>query len=375
MSVPKYIYKTNKISVLLELYRYAETKKFISEISKQIDWTTKKYRLPRIYMSKVWIYFGQMIMDIITERTDTDGDVYLDDGLFNESTGDHINNFYNDLNYRTNSEVFKSDSFGIKNWIKQMIKNIHNIQVDEEIEPFTVSTTHDTVIFKIITSLLKQCSPMLNFGTIYKHAILEFSITSELYQRVQRRFTLDQGFHNLLLCCLIRYETLGSGANQFMVDLEYKRQLQKLGMNFECFASPFNCYFDFYSSMFYDLEQYFGSSGSFMALTINPGMYMANPPYSIFLLYKMYDKIKANLNPHVTFIMSIPKWENFPLEHQIEADHLYRLRVVKHEKFHDPYKNLAMYLIPEYISYLFMSEENEDLETLFLTYRNIWKKN
>jgi hypothetical protein len=391
-TIPNYYYEIGKLSVTLELFRYVEMHACVVYLSREIDKITRNAQLPRIHMSKIWVYLSQMFMTILTERTyTTELEVNLDDGLFNRNKYDAIKDFYRDLNYATKSKYFRSDMFEIGKWIDDCIGMLKSLQsaVDQKIEPFTMIEGDDAVTFKINMDLLKR-SVTGNVSRYIKQQLFEnrnlpmmFHINKDVYDRVQKRYIKNEyGFHNLLLCCLIRYDVLGSGANQYMVDLNYKDELAKFGVDFECFASVFNCYYPNYCSMFYDLERHFGSCGSFMALQIKQGMYMANPPYSEYLLYRMYDKVKLALQSFtpVFFIMSIPKWNAFPLQTQIETYHLYSVGTIKREKFHIPMEHGKLVPIPEYISYLFFNEafgnsiENtyiDDLEKLFRTFKNM----
>lgn len=372
--VPSYEYQIHKISVTLELFRYTEMHTGVSYLFGEINNLIKLKKLIKMPIQKLWVYVSQMFMTILTERSFTnDSVVKLDDGLFNESkTQIAINDFYRDLNYATRSKHFKPDMFDITKWINDvinMLKSLHSV-IDETIEPFNVIMNDDdvdVVTFKIDRKLVQKSITTDEFRAnryimsqllVNNDIPLEFTINRDLYNRVQPRYLSDNGFNNLLLCCLIRYETLGSGANQFVVDLRYKDQLSQLGMNFECFASVFNCHYANYCSMFFDIERYFGSSGSFMALNIKSGMYMANPPYSEYLLSRMYDKVKTALSNNdndVCFIMSIPEWKKFPLETRINKENLYQLRVVKHDKFHNSMDHWKLITIPKYISYVLMN--------------------
>lgn len=387
--IPDYHYEVQKLSVTLELFRYVEMYQGVVYLSKEIDKITRLHHLPRIHLKRVWVYVSQMFMTILTERTyTTERKIHLEDGLFNRCVGDGIKDFYRDLNYVTGSNQFKFDMFDLHTWIEDVImrlKSLHMI-INDNIEPFTVIEDNDTFTFKINVELVKQSLRGKVSKYIQRHLFENdkiFTLNREMYDRVQRRYVKNEyGFHNLLLCCLIRYESLGSGANQYMVDLRYKEALEKFGMQFECFASVFNCYYPYYCSMFYDLERHFGSCGSFMALNLKQGLYMANPPYTEYLLYRMYDKIKLALSSStpIACIMSIPKWKAFPLETEITNDHLYSTHIIKHEKFHLPMEQQTLVPIPEYISYLFFNEtfrtQNtpdylHDLQTLFRSFKNI----
>ena len=55
---------------------------------------------------------------------------------------------------------------------------------------------------------------------------------------------------------------------------------RRFHVTFECFASPFNCYFSQYCSAFPDIDCYFGSRGSFFDFKPKSGSFQANPPFS-----------------------------------------------------------------------------------------------
>jgi 16S rRNA G966 N2-methylase RsmD len=216
--------------------------------------------------------------------------------------------------------------------------------------------------------------------TATKYRLPSVKVPKHIEEKCKKHYVGDaDNFHTLLLCILLRYDSLGSGANQFAVDLEYKDQLRNnYGTNFECFASVINRYYDNFCSMFYDLERDFGSKGSFMALDIKQGFYMANPPYDENLLAKMYQQVKKALSSNlpVAFIMSIPKWTDFALQKEIELDAIYDAEQIKHEYFHNPMSTDEKVLIPEYISYLFFNDayrtvaDTGSVRKTFLSFNN-----
>jgi hypothetical protein len=395
-NVPEYKYFISTVHPILELYRYQLIINFIEDLTKKINETlvnlpvnsAKLIPLPKFLLAnnlgqgetnhyikknRVHRYFSQLLMSILTDLTYDKDPVILDDGLLNNCDLKQTEQFYLDLNYYldpgSNKKVFTNDEFDIVNSIKKIIKSIYD---------FVPKISSSDSVYRLVnnfyqldTEILKKYGPaeltrsspadspqggMIDIlNTISKH----LQIPENVYRRVKKIYTgPSTQIDDYIFCCLVRYISLGSGANQYVVDLIYKKNLRKkFGVNFECFASVFNHYYDHYCSMFYDIEKYFGSHGSFMALKITQGFYMANPPYDNNLLHKMYLRVKKALhsNKSVAFIMSIPKWENYDLENQIGSEKLYHAKKIKTEYFLDPMTNKKV-LIPPYISYIFANE-------------------
>jgi hypothetical protein len=346
-NVPEYQYRISTIHPILELYRYQLIINFIDDLSKKINGTNHYIKKDRIHR-----YFSQLLMNILTDLTYDKDPVILDDGLLNNCDSKQTEQFYLDLNYYLNNKkVFINDEFGIVNSIKKII---------DSIQDFVPKINSNDSVYQLVNNFYQ-----LNTDVLKKYGMNNILISKHLhmpenvYHRVKKTYTgpVTQ-MNDYIFCCLVRYVSLGSGANQYVVDLGYKKNLRKnFGVNFECFASVFNHYYDHYCSMFYDIEKYFGSHGSFMALKISQGFYMANPPYDNNLLHKMYLRVKKALHSDkaVAFIMSIPEWKNYDLENQIESEKLFHAKKNKTEYFLDPMSNKKV-LIPPYISYIFANE-------------------
>lgn len=71
---------------------------------------------------------------------------------------------------------------------------------------------------------------------------------------------------------------------------------RKFRVTFECFASPFNCYFSQYCSAFPDIDCYFGSRGSFFEFRPKSGSFQANPPFSEEVMLAMADHMISLLD-------------------------------------------------------------------------------
>ena len=112
---------------------------------------------------------------------------------------------------------------------------------------------------------------------------------------------------------VFRYQLLGSNNNQLGVLPQILNKMNNdFGLNFELFASSINCTFKNYCSLYYDIEKYFGSHGSFFNIQLKDGTYSFNPPYQRDIIEmginKIFNLLKAEENK-LTFIITIPIWD------------------------------------------------------------------
>jgi hypothetical protein len=121
----------------------------------------------------------------------------------------------------------------------------------------------------------------------------------------------------LILIILFRYQLLGSNNHQLGVKSDIMKKMHEdYNLNYECFASAINCTFNHYCSVYYDIEKYFGSFGSFFNLTPIKGTFGLNPPYQKEIIESCITKSLAHLEESqkaekdLTFIITIPIWDN-----------------------------------------------------------------
>ena len=165
--------------------------------------------------------------------------------------------------------------------------------------------------------------------TYYKFDIdVDFVITDKRLQNILKNILLPQKIYDKLVNIytgpknkvdeylwgiIFRYQLLGSNNHQLAVLPNIMQKMNKdYKLNFECFASSINSTFPNYCSIYYDLEKYFGSVGSFYNMIPISGTFGINPPYqkdiidySIHKLFEYLDKTNQNL----TFIITIPIWD------------------------------------------------------------------
>jgi len=121
----------------------------------------------------------------------------------------------------------------------------------------------------------------------------------------------------LILIIIYRYQLLGSNNHQLGVKSDIMKQMKNdYNLNYECFASSINCTFPHYCSVYYDVERFFGSFGSFFNLIPIKGTFGLNPPYQKEIIENSITKAlehleEANKNDkELTFIITIPIWDN-----------------------------------------------------------------
>jgi len=383
-TVPEYIYKTTDIvSPILELFRLKQINTIIYSIRQSVQKVLDANHISKkISDKKVRQYFSQLLMSIYSNRTmQPSNKITLSDGLFNLPMLDETKGFYRDLNFFFGRDLFKNDEFDLVDLINGAIKSITNFVQEHTSHLTDVVYQFDTKYNKFTLDLKTLAQFNLDKTA---NRVNDLVIDNEILNKNRAKYLTNPfgekySFLSIMLVCLLRYHALGSGANQFVVDIEYKKRLREFGFNFECFASAINHFYDYYGSLFYDIEKYLGSQGSFMAIKIVQGCYMANPPYDDKLLANMYQKVIQSLgsNKPVAFIMSLPKWPDFWLENQVDTEHVYRLKKLKYEFFMNPLSK-KMVLIPPYVSYLFYNDAFikkhgdliESLGSTFMTFQN-----
>jgi hypothetical protein len=151
-------------------------------------------------------------------------------------------------------------------------------------------------------------------------------IPHQVYNKIERMyrqtgFGLPNFFHKYLWFNLTLYHILSGPGLQWALPPSVMFTLkQEMGCNTEIFASPINCYYNRYYSLF-PHDRYFGSLGNFFqasASEFRSGTYQVNPPFIEPLFVKATDKIIKLLDKaeetcnKLTFIYIMPIWDDFP---------------------------------------------------------------
>jgi len=138
------------------------------------------------------------------------------------------------------------------------------------------------------------------------------------YNKLKNFYNGDNSKMDELITIIIyRYQLLGSNNHQLGVKSDIMQKMKKdYNLSYECFASSINCTFNHYCSIYYDVEKYFGSFGSFFNLQPTQGTFGLNPPYQKEIIETSILKALGHLEEAqkeeklLTFIITIPIWDN-----------------------------------------------------------------
>jgi len=134
-----------------------------------------------------------------------------------------------------------------------------------------------------------------------------------IYNRLEQKYTGPKNkLDEYIWAILYRYQLLGSNNHQLAVLPSIMHQMKAdYNLDFECFASSINSLSTNYCSIYYDLERYFGSVGSFFNITPLKGVFGFNPPYQKDIIttgcLRLLDLLKDNND--LSFIITIPIWD------------------------------------------------------------------
>ena len=124
-----------------------------------------------------------------------------------------------------------------------------------------------------------------------------------------------------VFCCVHRYETLfrfKGGHLSACPAAAFAALRSGFEVYREAFSSPLNRSFRScdYFSLFYDVDRFFGSRGSFYAALPPPGSYQANPPYDANSMTRAVEHICATLDAYehlgpkgaTSFVLVLPRY-------------------------------------------------------------------
>lgn len=289
-------YKRDLVDIDLELFRQKQFDIIAEKIKMQLDGASVKKRKYTIDSAIKQNILARIIMSWWTSQQDFSE---LEDGLFP----------YNlDEKYEDMAMVIANDTFNKIEHVKGFrLRMLFNDAIDAIRKYKSKKVTYDFFI--------DEKNAKFNVNGI------DFKIPIETYNKLVKRANRSD-VNDLILCLLLRYNTLSSGGNQWAMPNNVKEELRQLyGIDFECFASSINHYYDNYCSLFYDIEKHFMSLGPFHTIEYNSGFYMLNPPYVEEVLIVMINVVLNALEKGsgaLSFMIGLPKWKNFPSIEQVE---------------------------------------------------------
>lgn len=185
--------------------------------------------------------------------------------------------------------------------------NYKNIKNNYDIKKFIIDN-NKFCSFKIITTFKINDKKLQN-------TLNNILIPIKVYNKLADRYIGDpKKMDQIIWAIIYRYQLLGSNNHQLAVLPNImKNMYNDYQLNFECFASAINSTFSSYCSIYWDLEKYFGSVGSFFNFIPIKGTFGFNPPYQKDIIEVGITKLLSildNTNNELTFIITIPIWDN-----------------------------------------------------------------
>ena len=218
-----------------------------------------------------------------------------------------INNIINDLSCNYTDLLIKLNNY---------VDNKYDIHVTKEIiiqERNSKKILFYKFILHITNTIIKNKTYCNKLYNIINNIILPINEYNNMKSKYTQNYTNNQKMDNIIWIILFRYQLLSSNNNQLAVlpnilenmKIDYK-------LSFECFASAINSTMPNYCSIYYDVEKYFGSIGSFFNMIPTKGTYSFNPPYQHDIINNGIEKIIKYLDntiDELTFIITIPIWD------------------------------------------------------------------
>jgi hypothetical protein len=168
-------------------------------------------------------------------------------------------------------------------------------------------------------------------------------IPVEQYNEMKNRYNNinDDDNHNyldtLIWIILFRYQLLSSNNNQLaVIPSIYHNMINDFNLSVECFASAINTSLDYFCSIYYDVEKYFGSIGNFFNIEPIRGVYSFNPPYQYDVISNGIIKIINHMeksSEKLAFIITIPIWDNEGKQIMLDNNMENNNNIIKYEDF------------------------------------------
>jgi len=203
------------------------------------------------------------------------------------------------LNYYKTSKIYINNKTNYR--IKKTILNIKKNKNSE------IETTFYK--FNIIVLFAIKDKRLLNILNNILIPIKIFDKMNSIYTGPKNKFD------EILWLIIYRYQLLGSNNHQLAVLPNIMNKMYSdYNLNFECFASAINSTFPKFCSIYWDLERYFGSVGSFFNILPIKGTFGFNPPYQKDIIemgiHKLFNFLDTSTE-QLTFIITIPIWDSY----------------------------------------------------------------
>jgi len=203
------------------------------------------------------------------------------------------------------------------------IKNTINYNID--ITTLEVLPTISNKVNNILDKFEKKCKYTLKYENnylIFNSDIGDYKLylDNKLFNKLKKSYTGSFDIMEIVFVILLRYTLLENKKQSINLSANFiydnKKITNKIKLDVELFGSPINHNLDKYCSLFYDLEQYFGSIGSVFCVDdkiwSDNTYFVANPPFDESIMEYMANMIINVLDKYekCCFIIIIPDWRS-----------------------------------------------------------------
>ncbi len=226
------------------------------------------------------------------------------------------------------------------NKLAEYKNNINNVNI------YKTETTYDRnnknilfYNFHISNNNNKICNKLTNI-------INNIMIPVEQYNEMKNRYKYpmdnevddsDNYMDKIIWIILFRYQLLSSNNNQLaVIPKVYNKMIIDFDLSVECFASAINTSLDYFCSIYYDVEKYFGSLGNFFNIIPKRGVYSFNPPYQFDVISNGILKIINHMEStqeKLAFIITIPIWDNEGKQIMLDNNMENNNNIIKYDDF------------------------------------------
>jgi len=347
------IKKKTLVEPILELYRgkiYCNIiNYFIYIITKHLD--KNIFNIKKSFQRTLTNILSSWLFTLYSTNTDKDSDVFIPSNFKDTSILElTLMDFTKyDTTIENPKEKVKIILEKFTEYYGEQYKNLINYKKSQF---YLNEKTNYIVTKKFITQ--ERNNDKVNF---YKYNIkIHFGIKNEklenilnnilipinVYEKMVSAYTGNKEIIDELIWSIIfRYQLLGSNNHQLgILPNIIDNMIKDYNTDFECFASSINFTLNKYCSVYYDLEQYFGSKGNFFNTDIVEGNYTFNPPYQKKIIddgiYKILNSLKNTKN--LTFFLTIPVWDKegqkeLGCENKIDYGDFEIINIVKQSDF------------------------------------------
>lgn len=300
--------------------------------------------LKESYLSKQLVDLKNTIFDSIekTFKVKCKADKQISSWFFNLNYQNKIKDFfplqYADLIFEINVYLF--NKLG-----KYNVPEDKRVFISEKAEQTFNKIRHDLDTWNKSDDNIKITMTKDKYMTILKYNFTSVRIENYIYDNLYTRCQNDK----YIIIIYLRYIKFFYHHTHLSVPPPI---LDFLNCDMELFGTPFNTHCKNYCSPFYDIDQYFGSTGDFFKYEFEPNKtYCANPPFTEKLMDDMAIKIVNALKniKNISIFITIPVWDNntrndlelidtMPnLEYNSfnyikESEHLIGTRILSHEQ-------------------------------------------